>query len=542
MGEDKWIRRKPGRVSGTVVPPPAGGDLPPLPQRRGLGRPRFHRDALGQGLTRFIAPDRPERPDNSKYTKNSKGPESRESSEGSEHSTFAENSDSPVTRENADFHRNSKNSQNPESPQGPDLPANVRQLFPPVLHARTIQSATARDLHPSAGRVKRADLPTATGRIPATAWPAVDRRPTTDVPPATDPQAVSDGPPAASPASANVSSTGQSVADSSLVVAWGTAPQQSRAVRRTMPRGWRRRIGHRPAAAPGGRRQVLWMVGLTVLLLVTAAGTLVALMRQPGTGGVDRAAMQGHIPGAPGAAAARLAAARWVAGEVSRSEIIGCDTIMCTALVNAGVPSSDLLVIKPTAPDPLGADVVVATPVLQSQFGRRLRTEYAPAVLASFGRGSSTVAVRLVATYGASAYELALRRDLAARQAAGTQLIGNNRIGLPATAETQLVKGQVDPRLLITLPALAAKHPIRVVAFFDRAPGASSGVPLAGVELSGAGPHSGMSPHEYLSWLTSFLRSQHSTYRAASVSTATHDGQPVVSVRFTWPTPFGLLH
>src|SRR5258706_387148 len=84
------------------------------------------------------------------------------------------------------------------------------------------------------------------------------------------------------------------------------------------------------------------------------------------------------------------------------------------------VPSADLLAITPTTQDPLQADVLVATPALQSQFGIRLSTEYAPAVLASFGTGNARVDVRVVAAYGASAYQLALNRDLAARELLGT--------------------------------------------------------------------------------------------------------------------------
>ena len=281
------------------------------------------------------------------------------------------------------------------------------------------------------------------------------------------------------------------------------------------------------------------MVLLSVLVLITAAGTLVALIRHPG--GHGRGAQRG-LAALSGAAAARASAAQWVSSQVSRSDMIGCDAVMCADLLKAGVPSSDLLVLRSTAPDPLGADVLVATPLLQSHFGSRLRTEYAPTVLASFGRGPARVDVRLVANYGAAAYNLALRRDLAARRTVGHQLIGNRRIALPSAAENELATGKVDPRLLITLPALAAKHPIRILAFFDRPPGASSGVPLAGVKLSGTDRKARMLPSAYLRWLTSFLRKQQSVYRAATVTAATHHGHRVVSVRFTWPSPIGLLH
>jgi hypothetical protein len=283
------------------------------------------------------------------------------------------------------------------------------------------------------------------------------------------------------------------------------------------------------------------MAALTVLVLLTATGTTVALLGQH-RGGKPALGSRGGGTALAGAAASRVAAARWVSREINRSEIIGCDKVMCGVLMKSGVPSADLLPITPSSQDPLGADVLVATPVLQSQFGSRLSTEYAPAVLASFGTGNARVEVRVVASYGARAYQLALNRDLAARDVLGTQLVGNSRIALPVSAETELAAGQVDPRLLITLPALAQKHPIRVIAFYDRAPGASSGVPLSGVRLAGWDPTAGLSGHEYLRWLVSFLRKQQSVYRAADVATTWRNGRAIVSVRFARPNPIGLLH
>jgi hypothetical protein len=296
--------------------------------------------------------------------------------------------------------------------------------------------------------------------------------------------------------------------------------------------------GRRGAAPAGHRRHVIWLVVLTALVLATAAGTTVALVRHPGAAGQN-----GTAPGGlSGAAAVRAKAARWISREVSRSVMIGCEAVMCADLSAAGVPSGDLLVIRGTAPDPLGSDLVVATPTVQSQFGSRLSTEYAPTVLASFGSKQDRVAVRVIAPDGAAAYQLALSRDLAARELRGTQLIGNKQIALPPSAQTELAAGQVDPRLLITLPALAHLHAVRVLGFYDRAPGASSGVPLSGVLLSGDDPQSGLSAHAYLRWLLSFLRSQQSLYRATAVATTTRHGHLVVSVRFARPNPIGLLH
>jgi hypothetical protein len=390
------------------------------------------------------------------------------------------------------------------------MPDNVRLLFQPVLHSRDVRAARDRIRHPGSGPP----------------WRAAESPAASDV--AREPQAAEDWPLAAM---AQGSARGPASAVSQAAAV--TAPVASRALPARS-----RATGRRSAAGSGHPRNVIWLAALTVLVLATAAGTTVALVRQPGGAGTS-----GRAPAAlSGAAGTRARAARWISREVSRSAMIGCDEVMCADLSAAGVPSADLVVIRPTAGDPLGSDLVVATPAVQSQFGSRLSTEYAPMVLASFGSGHDRVAVRVIAPDGAAAYQLALSRDLAARELMGTQLIGNKQIALPPSAQTELAAGEVDPRVLITLPALAQRHAVRVLGFYDRAPGASSGVPLSGVLLAGNDPQSGLSAQAYLRWLLSFLHSQQSLYRAAAVATTSRHGQMVVSVRFARPNPIGLLH
>ena len=480
MGEEKWMRRKPGRVSGTVVPPPAGDDPPALPQPRKPGRSRH----------------RPEPP--------------------------------PHGRVQA-------------SP--PELPDNVRMLFQPVLRSR--ESRAGRDRGADTGQRPARPPHGAEARVPPSRQPhgaAVREWSPAQAAQSGDWQSP-DGWPydsAAGSGAGAAAERGAGYAGAGRGARAGTAlapdPLPEAALARDQAEGSpdRRRTGG------AARRHVAWLATLTVLLLLTAAGTTIALLGQRSGGGKPA----GGSGGAPlaGAAAARADAARWVSREVSRSAIVGCDSVMCAQLVNAGLPSADLMLVRPTTQDPLGADVIVATPVLQSQFGSRLSTEYAPAVLASFGTGRARVDVRVIAPEGAEAYQLALTRDITARELQGTQILGNKRIALPASAKTELAAGQVDPRLLITLPFLAQKHPIRVLAFYNRAPGASSGVPLTGVKLAGSDPKAGLSAHAYLRWLANFLHSQRSLYRAASVTTAWHHGRAVVYIKFALPNPIGLLN
>ncbi len=222
--------------------------------------------------------------------------------------------------------------------------------------------------------------------------------------------------------------------------------------------------------------------------------------------------------------------------------IVACDAVMCSQLFNAGIPASNLLVLSPNATDPLGADVVIGTPAVRSQFGSRLALEYAPSVLASFGTGKLRVEVRVVAPQGAAAYELALNRDIAARQRDGSQLLRNSEITVSVPAQPELIAGLVDPRLLAMLPVLATQHPIEIVAFYDRAPRSGRGIPLSGVELAASDSAAGLSDSAYRRWLLGFLRGQRAPFRAASIATAHLHGRDVILVRFARPSPIGLLN
>jgi hypothetical protein len=90
------------------------------------------------------------------------------------------------------------------------------------------------------------------------------------------------------------------------------------------------------------------------------------------------------------------------------------------------------------------------------------------------------------------------------------------------------------------LPALAAVHPIQVLAFGDPGPGATPGVPLCSADLSGSGQAAGMTDASYLSWLTSFVRAQLLPF-AGSVATVRQGDQLVLHVEFSRPSPLGLL-
>src|SRR6202453_1180034 len=284
--------------------------------------------------------------------------------------------------------------------------------------------------------------------------------------------------------------------------------------------------------------RLLALLGCAVLG-VAAAVTVVAF------------ATASHAPAAPGrassasppisgslqaATAARTSAARWIAAQVSPGAIVACDPAMCAALQASGVSAGRLLVLGTAAGDPLGSDLVVATPALQSQFGARLASVYAPVVIAGFGSGAARIDIRAVAPDGTAAYDSALAADRSARIAAGGQLIGNRHITTSAAAKTVLRAGQVDPRLLTILAALAAQQPLRILDFGDRSPGASAAIPLRSVEIApaAAGAHAAAR----LRAMQSFLQAQQvPSLPLRSVLV----GQSALSVQYAAPSPLGLL-
>lgn len=306
------------------------------------------------------------------------------------------------------------------------------------------------------------------------------------------------------------------------------ATMRARAGRRA-----RRRAGGRKALASRGFR----LAGVSALVIITAGSLAFALSRHTAAA----AARSGY--GLAAERATRNLAAAWVADQVSRDVIVSCDPAMCQALEAHGIADGDLLQLSPGTADPLGSDVIVATAAVRSQFGDRLSSVYAPAVMASFGSGNRRIIIRAIAPDGAAEYLSALRADLLARQASGAQLLRNPRIVASPTARKQLIAGRVDSRLLTTIAGMAALQPVDIVAFGDSAPGAGPGSPLVSVDLAetGSAAHTGNSA--YMRSMLAFLRAQRAPYLAAHAGIVQPPGgQTILLVEFTAPSPLGLLN
>ena len=130
----------------------------------------------------------------------------------------------------------------------------------------------------------------------------------------------------------------------------------------------------------------------------------------------------------------------------------------------------------------------------------------------------------------------------AAGKAAGARLLADRRISVPASARAQLTAGLVDLRLLSALTALSRHLPVSLVDFGNVGPGASAGVPFRFADLSqtshaarpDAGPLTCGRVRSYLSGLDTRFRP------VRTVPVVLPDGQAVLRVEFTAPSPLGM--
>jgi len=217
---------------------------------------------------------------------------------------------------------------------------------------------------------------------------------------------------------------------------------------------------------------------------------------------------------------------------------------MCRALAAHGVPGRVLHSLWPKAVSPLPSAIIVATAQVRAQFGYRLSSAYAPAVLARFGSGPQRIEVRQTALHGAAAYRARLGADLLSRKTSGAELLRSSRIAMAPIARRDLSAGRVDSRLLIAITEMASVHPMYIINFGSTAPGADPDLPLRFADLAESGrahDQSGRSAG-YVRSMVSFLHEQRIPFRPAHVATVHLAwGTKALRVEFPAPSPLGLL-
>jgi hypothetical protein len=215
---------------------------------------------------------------------------------------------------------------------------------------------------------------------------------------------------------------------------------------------------------------------------------------------------------------------------------------MCQALETRGVPAADLLVLRPGAADPLHSAVVVVTAAVKKIVGSRRLAADAPATIASFGSGAARIVIKVIFPRGAVAYAATLRDEIEDRKTAGSSLLLLGPVTASAVARQELQGGQVDSRLLLTLAELASQWPVSIMAFGDRAPGASHGIPFRSADLVVTGAKTSPAPAGQVRLMSDFVHKLGAYFASAQIRTVQlASGRRVVQIEFTAPSQFGLL-
>jgi hypothetical protein len=274
---------------------------------------------------------------------------------------------------------------------------------------------------------------------------------------------------------------------------------------------------------------------LAAILLVAGAGVLAINLPRRGPA-AER--LSGNSQELAAEAAARTQALTWILQQVSRAAIVSCDPEVCADLVNKGFPSGNVLPLGNTSTDVLGSNLVVATAAIRAQFGSRLTSVYAPAIIASFGSGTAKIDILWVPPDGTGAYRADQQADLRARKIADAQLLANNHIEASPTAKAQLLSGDIDPRLPDLLAIMAHNHPVSIVDFVNQSPGGGPASLLRSVDLATVDPAAHLTPGAYLGSMRALIDAQTAQYLPAWVQPVTlRTGQTVLRIGYGAPSP-----
>jgi predicted Ser/Thr protein kinase len=303
----------------------------------------------------------------------------------------------------------------------------------------------------------------------------------------------------------------------------------------------RGRAADKAAHARDGSGRVRWRwwaaALLAAVLLAGGAGELTLILSRKGP--LPGRPTGGRSPGSQelaAEAAARTQAITWILQNVSRATVVSCDLLVCTDLAQRGFPQPQTL--GPGSADPLGATLIVATAAIRAQFGRRLASVYAPAVIASFGSGTAEIDIRQFSSGGTPAFLAAVRAAQQARKTSDAQLLTNSNIMVSATARAQLLSGDIDPRLPMLIAAMAAAYPVRIVDFGGQSPGGGPASLLRSMDLATRVAAAHLAAPAYFRWLQGMANAQLAEYLPASSHRAKlPDGQIVLRIKFDAPSP-----
>lgn len=131
--------------------------------------------------------------------------------------------------------------------------------------------------------------------------------------------------------------------------------------------------------------------------------------------------------------------------------------------------------------------------------------------------------------------------ERAALVATGKQLIATDRVKLSETAKAQILAGEVDPRVLLCVVAVALKHKVSIAAF-PAVPGEDApGILRRAVAYDVIDGAKVAKKSDEVADVKNVLAGQPGVYHPAGAEVRDLDGKKVLWVGFDAPSPFGLL-
>jgi len=227
----------------------------------------------------------------------------------------------------------------------------------------------------------------------------------------------------------------------------------------------------------------------------------------------------------------------FAAHQVSSDAVVACDPRLCSQLAASGFSTVQEYPLGQNSVSLTDTNLIVVTPAIRFLLGTtdpQLGADVMPAILASFGSGSARITIQAVDPDGAAAHQAALLQDVQARVQLGAQLLNSGFVSATPIARKELAQGEVDPRLLLAIQALANRQPVDIASFGDAGPSASPGEPFRSADFAATDP-----PEPTMISVFRMHPGFPSITHAMLLMLA--DGQTAVQIEFGVPTPLNLL-
>jgi hypothetical protein len=233
-------------------------------------------------------------------------------------------------------------------------------------------------------------------------------------------------------------------------------------------------------------------------------------------------------------------AAAWIVENVAEGTIVACDPAACADLESMGYLATALVPLSIDNADVRQADLVMMTSAVRARLGPTLDQLVAPTPLAIFGTADASVEVREISLDGPDGYQQRWAADRADRLSAGRALAMARGLHLRGQARTQLARGNVDSRILTTLPPLLAAHDIWISRFAASGPEGSRGI-LRIVEIDHIDGRKIQDGAGRTAFVVGYFRSQRPPFLPSAVEVSSGAQGLVLRVTYPAPSPLGLL-